>query len=124
MDEELKEYVDELRGEMRGGFRELRESVGGLQERVGGLQERVGGLQERVGGLQESVGGLQESVGDLQESFSGVRDDLAMIKGAHARNETVRKPARIADGLGYEFVYELPDRLPSGAKTTLRVSPA
>ena len=95
MDEELKEYVDELRGEMRGGFRELRESVGGLQERVGGLQERVGGLQESVGGLQES--------------FSGVRDDLAMIKGAHARNETVRKPARIADGLGYEFVYELPE---------------
>ena len=73
---------------MRGGFRELRESVGGLQERVGGLQESVGGLQE---------------------SFSGVRDDLAMIKGAHARNETVRKPARIADGLGYEFVYELPE---------------
>ncbi len=67
MDQELKEYVDELRGEMRAGFRELN------------------------GGLEE----LRESVGGLQETFGGVRDDLAMIKGAHARNETVRKPARI-----------------------------
>ena len=95
MDEELKEYVDELRAEMRGGFRELN----------GGLEELRGGFRELNGGLEE----IRESVGGLQESFSGVRDDLAMIKGAHARNETVRKPARIADGLGYQFVYELPE---------------
>ena len=34
MDEELKEYVDELRAEMRGGFRELN---GGLEELRGGF---------------------------------------------------------------------------------------
>ena len=95
MDEELKEYVDELRGEMRSGFKELR----------GGFHELRGRLDELRGGFHELRGGLD----DLRESFSGVRDDLAMIKGAHARNETVRKPARIADGLGYQFVYELPE---------------
>ena len=34
-------------------------------------------------------------------------DDISLVKGGHARNETIRNASLIAHRLGYQFISEL-----------------
>ena len=40
----------------------------------------------------------------LETKFDGVRDDLALVKGGHARSAMVHNLPRIADEFGFQFI--------------------
>ncbi len=67
------------------------------------------GILETLAKIDGKIDGLSDNYDNLNVKIDGMKNDLDMIKGAHATNETVRKPARVADGLGYQFVHELPE---------------
>lgn len=91
MDQTDREYVDD---------RELDEVI---ELTWDGLMDE---MRKGFHNLQVS---FDQKLDSLNGKIDGMKIDLDMIKGAHATNETVRKPARVADGLGYQFVYELPE---------------
>ena len=41
------------------------------------------------------------------EKLDGLMDDISLVKGGHARNETIRNASLIAHRLGYQFISEL-----------------
>ena len=77
-----------------------------LRDHLAKIDRKIDGLSDNLNG---KIDGLSNKYDKLNGKIDGMKNDLDMIKGAHATNETVRKPARVADGLGYQFVYELPE---------------
>ena len=55
----------------------------------------------------ESNGRFDEMTVESNRRFDGIKDDLSLIKGAHARNEMRYKAPLIAHDLDFEFVSEL-----------------
>ena len=77
--------------------------------------ERLDSLGETVRRLEEShqdsivnlVGLWNKTAKDLNGKIDGMRDDMSMIKGAHARNEALREPRKIAHSLEHTFIHEV-----------------
>ena len=92
----------EMLGELRR--RVIGEDLLALPERFNAFveeQHRFNAQTSRdIGQLQQNVGQLQQNVGQLQQ-------DVGQIKGAHARNETVRRAPLIAMNMGYRYVRTL-----------------
>ena len=83
----------------------------GLDEwmtKLDSFEGKVDGLQSKVDGLQSKVDGLQSMLGGLETKFDGVRDDLALVKGGHARSAMVHNLPRIADEFGFQFIAAMP----------------
>ena len=59
-------------------------------------------------GTTESWKDLRTSVDGLTARVDGLRDDIALVKGGHARNAIRQKLNRIADEFGLEFISEVP----------------
>lgn len=58
--------------------------------------------------FEGKVDSLQHKFGTMETKFDGIRDDLALVKGGHARNAMVHNLPRIADEFGFEFISEMP----------------
>ncbi len=79
--------IENLRAEMRQGFRDvdrrltaLEEDVGGIKEDVKTLKEEVSALKEEVSALKEDVSALKEEVSALKEDVSALKEDVRIIK--------------------------------------------
>ena len=59
-------------------------------------------------GTTESWKDLRTSVDGLTARIDGLRDDIALVKGGHARNAMRQNLSRIADEFGLEFISEVP----------------
>ena len=44
---------------------------------------------------------------DTNKKLDGLMDDISLVKGGHARNETIRNASLIAHRLGYQFISEM-----------------
>ena len=69
------------------------------------------GLDEwmtKLDSFEGKVDGLQSMLGGLETKFDGVRDDLALVKGGHARSAMVHNLPRIADEFGFRFIAAMP----------------
>ena len=53
---------------------------------------------------------LREWMTDLDTKFQGVRNDLSMVKGGHARSAMLRNMSKIADNFGFHFLAEMPQQ--------------
>ncbi len=76
-----------------------------------GLDEwmtKLDSFEGKVDGLQSKVDGLQSMLGGLETKFDGVRDDLGLVKGGHARSAMVHNLPRIADEFGFQFIAAMP----------------
>ena len=59
-------------------------------------------------GTTESWRDLRTSVDSLTARVDGLRDDIGLVKGGHAKNAMRQNLARIADEFGFEFISEVP----------------
>ena len=62
----------------------------------------------KLDSFEGKVDGLQRMLGGLETKFDGVRDDLALVKGGHARSAMVHNLPRIADEFGFQFIAAMP----------------
>ncbi len=88
-------------------------------ERLDSLGERLLRLEEshqnsivNLVGLwnktaKELNGKIEGIATQLNGKIDGMRDDMSMIKGAHARNEALREPGKIAHSLNNTYVHEV-----------------
>ena len=62
----------------------------------------------KLDSFEVKVDGLQSMLEGLETKFDGVRDDLALVKGGHARSAMVHNLPRIADEFGFQFIAAMP----------------
>ena len=109
--ERIRQTLDGILAEQTA----MRRDIVGLTQRVDGLDEKVDALaaeqaamRRDIVGLTERVDGLDEKFTGMSEKLDGLRDDIGLVKGGHARAEMLRKVSLIADELNYHTVTELP----------------
>ena len=90
------------------GQERLSNVVLGLANVVNGLESKVDGLSARVDGLESKVDGLATRVDGLETKVDGLTDDIALVRGGHARNAMRQNLYRIADEFGFDFISEVP----------------
>ncbi len=95
--EGLNTRVDDLTARFDG----LTATVSGLTVQFESLNTRVDDLTARFDGLTAKVDGLTAKV-------DGLMDDIAVVKGGHARSAVQRNAALVADALGCQLIAEVP----------------
>ena len=58
--------------------------------------------------LVSIVGQDHERTAQLEAKIDGIRDDLGLVRGGHARNVMAQNLARIANQFNFKFISELP----------------
>ena len=72
------------------------------------VNQGLGEWMTKLDSFEGKVDGLQSTLGGLETKFDGVRDDLALVKGGHARSAMVHNLPRIADEFGFQFIAAMP----------------
>ena len=88
------------------------EDLESLGKRVRGLEESQQSSIVNLVGLWETTakqfnGKIDGIAKELSSKIDGMRDDMSMIKGAHARNEALREPGKIAHSLEHTYIHEV-----------------
>ena len=63
------------------------------------------GFNNRV---EASIVSTGERVDGIESKLNGLRDDIGLVKGGHARNAMRQNLARVADEFGFDFISEVP----------------
>jgi hypothetical protein len=58
--------------------------------------------------FEGKVDGIQSMFEELGAKFDGVRDDLGLVKGGHARSAMVNNLPRIAAEFGFQYIAAMP----------------
>ena len=83
-----------------------------MGKRVRGLEESHQNSVVDLAGLwkktaKELNGKIDGIATQINGKIDGMRDDISMIKGAHARNEALREPGKIAHSLEHTYIHEV-----------------
>ena len=76
-------------------------------ERLDGINRRLDDHNERLHGINRRLDDNNKRLDGTNEKLDGLMDDISLVKGGHARNETIRNASLIAHRLGYQFISEL-----------------
>ena len=78
--------LEELAEEMRAGFAQVNERLGGLESKVDGLESKVDGLESKVDGLAQRQDELETKMDELSETMDDRFSHLlaALIKAGLA----------------------------------------
>lgn len=116
---ESSERASEARDSRVDSFSELIDAVSARMDAVIKLEAAAEGVIDVVNqGLTEwmtklesfggKVDGLQSMFEELGAKFDGVRDDLGLVKGGHARSAMVNNLPRIAAEFGFQYIAAMP----------------
>ena len=76
-----------------------------LNGKIDGITTQFNG---RIDGIATELNGKIDGIAtQLNGKIDGMRDDMSMIKGAHARNEALREPGKIAHSLKHTYIHEV-----------------
>ena len=91
-----------------------RESIDSINAQMIEVRKRMDATDARmdraIGELTGEIAGLKSRMTELEGKFDGVRNDLALVKGGHARNAMSHNLSRIADEFGFLFIAEMPQQ--------------
>ncbi len=89
---------------------EIREYLDHILAAVHAVDAKVDVVDAKVTEDRKAINVLTAQMAELEQKFDGVRDDLAMVKGGHARNAMRQNLSRIADEFGFLFIAEMPQQ--------------
>ena len=123
---ESSERASEARDSRVDSFRELIDAVSARMDASDVLVDGVIKLEAAAEGVidvvnqgltewmtklesfEGKVDGLQSMFEELGAKFDGVRDDLGLVKGGHARSAMVNNLPRIAAEFGFQYIAAMP----------------
>jgi hypothetical protein len=80
--------------------------------RVESFMAQVGTFMSDANGqfadANRQFGNINTNLTATNEKLDGLKDDIGLVKGGHARNELRHRASLIADDLGYQLISELP----------------
>lgn len=100
---------------LSSGVTSLSNAVTALSTGQNSLSNGLRAVSEGEVALADSMrtlAGEQQRLGKalmgMNDKLDGIRDDIGLVRGGHARNEVLRNAPLISDALGYQVVTELP----------------
>ena len=103
--DEHPQWLDAVRARVL--TRELIELPQTLAKFAAGTNERFAGVDQRLDKIDQRFEGVDRRFDKVEGSISALRDDIAPLKGAHARNAALREAGLIADAMGFTLVRTL-----------------
>ena len=101
--ESLAENQQQIIDSLAGLVDVVTELVDGVTVLADGQQQ----LNARLDGTNKRLDGTNKKLDGTNKKLDGLMDDIGLVKGGHARNETIRNASLIAHRLGYQFISEL-----------------
>ena len=81
--------------------------VEALSDSVATLTGVVTTISDGQKQLNAKLVGTNKKLDSTNKKLDGLMDDIGLVKGGHARNETIRNASLIAHRLGYQLISEL-----------------
>ena len=75
--------------------------------RLDETNKRLDGANKRLDDHNRRLDDTNKRLDGTNEKLDGLMDDISLVKGGHARNETIRNASLIAHRLGYQFISEM-----------------
>ena len=84
----------------------------GVDQRLDGVDQRLDKVEHRLDGVEGRLGGVEGRLETVESGLNALRNDVAPLKAAHARNAAVENATTIARNLGLRRIRTLtPDDL-------------
>ena len=81
--------------------------VAATEQRFDKVEQRLGNVEQRLDKVEQRLDNVEQHLGNVQTAVNSLRDDLAPLKGTHARNVALREADLIAEDLGFTLVRTL-----------------
>ena len=78
-----------------------------VEQRLGNVEQRLDNVEQRLGNVEQRLDNVEQRLGNVETAVNSLRDDLAPLKGTHARNAALREADLIAEDLGFTLVRTL-----------------
>lgn len=78
-----------------------------LDAKFVGVNKRLDDNNKRLDIAIKRLDNNDKRLDDTNKKLDGLMDDISLVKGGHARNETIRNASLIAHRLGYQFISEM-----------------
>ena len=109
---ESSQRADAARDSRVDSLHELITAVNARADAHGRVVDAVSNSMDATNGVIEVVNqGLNDwmtKLDNFESKVDGVRDDLGLVKGGHARNAMIHNLPRIADEFGFQFIAAMP----------------
>jgi hypothetical protein len=111
--ENQQHIMDSLAGlvdvvtELVDGVTGLADGQQQLSARLDGANKRLDNTNKRLDNTNKRLDGVNNKLDGTNRKLDGLMDDIGLVKGGHARNETIRNASLIAHRLGYQLISEL-----------------
>ena len=111
--ENQQHIMDSLAGlvdvvtELVDGVTGLADGQQQLSARLDGANKRLDNTNKRLDNTNKRLDGVNNKLDGTNRKLDGLMDDIGLVKGGHARNETIRNTSLIAHRLGYQFISEI-----------------
>ena len=89
------------------GQQQLNARLDGANKRLDNTNKRLDNTNKRLDDNNKRLDGVNKRLDGTNKKLDGLMDDIGLVKGGHARNETIRNASLIAHRLGYQFISEL-----------------
>ena len=103
--DENPQWLEALRARLL--TRELLELPEKFAQFVAATEQRFDKVEQRLGNVEQRLDNVEQRLGNVETAVNSLRDDLAPLKGTHARNAALREADLIAEELGFTLVRTL-----------------
>ena len=79
----------------------------GMDQRLDGMEQRLDKVEHRLDGVEGRLGGVEGRLETVESGLNALRNDVAPLKAAHARNAAVENATGIARGFGLRRIRTL-----------------
>ncbi len=89
------------------GQKQLNAGLDGANKRLDNTNKRLDNTNKRLDSNNKKLDSTNNKLDGTNRKLDGLMDDISLVIGGHARNETIRNASLIAHRLGYQFISEL-----------------
>ena len=93
--------------QLNAGLDGANKRLDNTNKRLDNTNKRLDNTNKRLDSNNKKLDSTNNKLDGTNRKLDGLMDDISLVKGGHARNETIRNASLIAHRLGYQFISEL-----------------
>ena len=79
----------------------------GMDQRLDGMDQRLDKVEHRLDEVEGRLGGVEGRLETVESGLNALRNDVAPLKAAHARNAAIEDALEIAESVGLRYTKSL-----------------
>ena len=88
-------------------FDQTDERLDGMDRRFDGIDRRLDGMDQRLDKVEHRLDGVEGRLETVESGLNALRNDVAPLKAAHARNAAIEDALEIAESVGLRYTKSL-----------------